>query len=62
MYIYKWKKNETSSELMIIPPFMKLSGLSRMSAFNERKNCMTECVYWNFSEENEKMKLAILDC
>lgn len=62
MHIHKWEKNETSSELMIKSPFMKFGGLSRMSAFNKRRNYVSECVHSNFSEENEKMKLAILDC
>lgn len=56
------KKNQNSSELMFISPFMQCSGLSRMSAFNKRKSCVSECVYSNFSDVNEKMKLAILDC
>lgn len=55
------KKNETSSELMLISPFTKFSALSRTSAF-KKKIYVSDCVYSNFSEENEEMKLAILDC
>lgn len=55
------KKNETSSELMIISPFMKFSCLRGMPAFKKIKNYVSECVYRIFSEENEKMKLVILD-
>ena len=49
--------------MRIMSPFMYCMSLSKVSAFDKRKNYVSEetGVYSNFSAENEKMEFAALD-